>query len=624
MSSLWPDVRYAFRAARRSPLFATVAILSLALGIGANTAIFTLMDQLMLRQLPIKEPDQLVMLFQRGTHNGNNMGPRMHSYPMYQDLQQKAAPFSEVLCRRLVAGSVSVDNQTERVQMELVSGNFFTMLGVRAAAGRVFNSHDDDQTFMGHPVVVLSYDYWDTRFSRDPKIIGKKILVNNYPLTVVGVSAPGFAGLDPAISPQIRVPILMEPAMIPTWHWLHMDDRRSRWVQVFARLKAGYTIESARAPVQSLFHQIREYETTLPAARSWTAYSRDQFMHGTLSIEKADTGYSNLRNNFSTALIVLMCMVGLVLLIACANVANLLIARAFARQKEIAVRLSIGASRGQLVRQLLVESMVLSVAGGIAGILLAMTMTKGLLALIPAEGNPLLIQPLPDGRILLFTLAVTTLTGLIFGLVPALRASRPDLWTTLKDAVGSIAGQGGSLILRKGLVTAQVALSFLLLFGAGLFVRSLQNLKSVDTGFRDLDNLVTFQLAPALNGYDDARTVHFYQDVLDHVRAIPGVKSAGLASVSMLSGDEWDSSTAVEGHTFKDGEDMQLYMNSISPGYFQSMGIPILEGRDFDLRDMKQDSHVAIVNQKFARHFFGDKSAIGRHLGIGGNAKLGT
>ena len=624
MNSLWPDIRYAIRAMRRSPLFATVAIFSLALGIGANTAIFTLMDQIMLRPLPIKDPDQLVMLFQRGSHNGNNMGPRMHSYPIYQDIQQKAAPFSEVLCRRLVAASVSVDNQTERVQLELVSGNFFTMLGVRAAAGRVFNSQDDDRTFLGHPVVFLSYDYWDTRFSRDPKIIGKKILVNNYPLTVVGVSAPGFAGLDPAISPQIRVPILMEPAMIPTWHWLRMDDRRSRWVQVFARLKTGYTIESARAPLQGLFHQIREYEATLPAAKSWTAYSRDQFMRGTLSLEKADTGYSNLRNNFSTALIVLMCMVGLVLLIACANVANLLIARAFARQKEIAVRLSIGASRAQLMRQLLVESMLLSMIGGIAGIFLAMTMTEGLLALIPAEGNPLLIRPLPDARILLFTLGVTTLTGLIFGLVPALRASRPDLWTTLKDAVGSIAGQGGSLILRKGLVTAQVALSFLLLFGAGLFVRSLQNLKSVDTGFRDLDNLVTFQLAPALNGYDDARTVHFYQDVLDHVRAIPGVKSAGFASVSLLSGDEWDSSTSVEGHTFKDGEDMQLFMNSISPGYFQAMGIPILEGRDFDLRDMKGDAQVAIVNQKFARHFFGDKSAIGRHIGIGGSPKPTT
>ena len=215
---------------------------------------------------------------------------------------------------------------------------------------------------------------------------------------------------------------------------------------------------------------------------------------------------------------------------------------------------------------------------------------------------------------------------MIFGLVPALRASRPDLWTTLKDAVGSIAGSGGSLFLRKGLVTAQVALSFLLLFGAGLFVRSLQNLKSVDTGFRDLDNLVTFQISPALNGYDAPRTVHFYDELLAQIRAIPGVKSAGLASVALLSGDEWDSSTAVEGHTAKDGEDMQAFMNSVSPGYFQTMGVTIKEGRDFDRRDFKEDSHVAIVNESFARHYFGDKSAVGRHLGRGGGpgTKLDT
>src|SRR5438477_1850333 len=626
MTSLLPDLRYSLRAIRRSPLSASVAILSLALGIGANTAIFTLMDQLMLRQLPVRHPGQLVMLFQRGAHNGNNMGGRMHSYPIYQDLQQKAAPFSEVLCRRLISASVSLDNQTERVDAEMVSGNFFTMLGVKPAAGRLFNSQEDDRVFMGHPVVVLSYDYWDNRFARDPNIVGKKILVNNYPMTIVGVSGPGFAGLDPAVSPKIRVPILMKPAMVPQWFWLRPDDRRSRWVQVFARLKPGYTVESARPPVQALFHQIREYEATLPAAKSWSAYAREQFLRGTIHIEQAATGYASLRNRFSTALIVLMCMVGLGLLIACANVANLLIARAFARQKEIAVRLSIGASRGRLVRQLLVESMVLSIAGGLAGVILAAVMTRGLLALVPSEGNPLLIRAVPDPRILLFTLALTFLTGLIFGLVPALRASRPDLWTTLKDAVGSIAGTGGSLFLRRGLVTAQVALSFLLLFGAGLFVRSLQNLKSVDTGFRDLDNLITFQLSPALNGYDATRTVRFYQELLDHIHAVPGVKAAALASVALLHGDEWDSSTAVEGHQAKDGEDIQAFMNSISPGYFEALGIPILEGRDFDRRDMTDNSKVAIVNEKFARHYFGNKSAVGRHLGRGGGpgTKLDT
>jgi predicted permease len=618
MGSLVPNLRFAFRAIRRSPLFTSVAILSLGLGIGANTAIFSLMDQLMLRRLPVKDPQQLVMLYQEGNHNGNNMGSRMHSYPMYQDFQKKAAPFSEVLSRRLISTSVSVDNQTERVDAELVSGNYFTMLGVRPAAGRLFNSQEDDRVYMGHPVAVLSYDYWVNRFARDPRVVGKKILVNNYPMTIVGVSAQGFSGLDPAVSTQIRVPILMESATMPEWNWFQMDDRRTRWVQVFARLKPGYTPESARAPLQMLFRQIREYEATLPAAKDWSAYSRNEFLRGTIHVERAATGYSDLRNSVSTALVVLMCMVGLVLLIACANVANLLIARALARQKEIAVRLSIGASRGQLVRQLLTESLVLSFAGGAVGVFLAVAMTRGLLALVPTEGNPLLLRAEPDLRILLFTLGLTFLTGLIFGLLPALRASRVDLWTTLKDTVGTIGGSGGSLFLRKSLVTAQVALSFLLLFGAGLFVKSLQNLRATDTGFRSPDNLVTFQLSPALSGYDAPRTVHFYEELLDRLRAIPGVRSAALATVPLLHGWEWDSTTSVEGHPAKDGENMQAFMNSLSPGYFETMGIPLLEGRDFDRRDMKDESKVAIVNERFARHYFGNRSAVGRHIGRGG------
>jgi len=619
MTKILTDLRYSLRTLCRNPLFASVAVFSLALGIGANTAIFTLIDQIGLRRLPIKDPESLVMLYQQGRHNGSNMGSRMHSYPIYQDYQKKAVPLSEVLCRRLTDASISIDNQTERVEAEMVSGNFFAMLGVKAAVGRVFSSEEDDRVYQGHPVVVLSYDYWSTRFARDPQVVGKKILVNNYPMTIVGVSGAGFAGLDPAQSPSIRVPILMKSVMLPEWTWLKPDDRRARWVQVFARLKPGYTTKSAQAPLEGLFHQIREYEITLPAAAKWSAYSREQFLKGTLHVEKAATGYSNLRNEFSSALMVLMGMVGLVLLIACANVANLLIARAFARQKEISVRLSLGASRGRLIHQLLVESMVLSLAGGVAGIGLAYAGTRGLLALVPVEGNPLLIRPTPDGRILLFTLGVTILTGLIFGLVPALRASRWDLWTALKDTVGSVAGTGcGSVLLRKGLIVAQVALSFLLLFGAGLFVRSLQNLKTTDAGFHEMNNLVTFQLSPALIGYDAPRVVHFYQELLDRIRAIPGIRSAGLAEVPVLHGWEWDNSISVEGHQAKDGEDMQAFMNAISPGYFQTMGIRVLEGRDFDARDVKKNSKVAIVNRRFARHFFGDRSAVGRHLGSGG------
>ena len=622
MSGIASDFRFALRTLARSPLFTGVALLSLALGTGANTAIFSLMDQLMLRQLPVRNPEQLVMVYQQGNHNGSNMGYRMHSYPMYQDFQKKAEPFSEVICRRLMGASISADNQTELVRAEIVSGNYFSTLGVKPALGRVFNSTEDDQVYGGHPHVVLGHDYWMARFAGRRDVIGKKVLVNNHPMTVVGVSAAGFAGLDPALAPQIRVPIMMKAAMTPEWPWLDGGDRRSRWVQVFARLKPGFTAESAEAPLKVLFTQIRQDEMTLPAAKDWTAYSREQFMKGTVKVERADTGQSDLRRSFSSALIVLMCMVGLVLLIACANVANLLVARAVARQKEIAVRLALGASRWQLTRQLLVESLVLALAGGACGVVLATWMTRGLLALIPTEGgSPLLIRPEPDLRILLFALGVALLTGLIFGLVPALRLSRPDLWSTLKDVVGQVSGAGGAVFMRKGLVTVQVALSFLLLFGAGLFVRSLQNLKTTDTGFDQIDNLVTFRLAPAMNGYSAERVVQLYTDLLDNIRASPGVKAAGTAAVAVLSGDEWDSSMKVEGHTAKDGEDMQAFMNSVMPGYFEAMGVPLTDGRMFDRRDIHKDSKVAIVNQKFARHYFGEKSAVGRHLGQGNGPK---
>jgi len=610
------DIRLAFRGLVRSPLFSIVAVLSLALGIGANTAIFTLIDQMILRKLPVKNPDELVMLYQQGPHSGSNMGPRMHSYPIYREYQQRAEPLAEVVARRLVSTSVSIDNQTERLDAEMVSGNYFTMLGVGPAVGRVFNSADDDQVYQGHPSVVLSYDYWMRRFAGDRGVVGKKVLVNNYPMTIVGVSAAGFAGLDPVRSPQIRVPILMKPVIVPEWDWVRIDDERTRWVQVFARLKPGHTIESALAPLQGLFLQIRQHEMTLPGAKSWSPYLRERFMQGRLVVERAAMGYSSLRNDFSTPLLVLMSMVGLVLLIACANVANLLIARAFMRQREVAVRLSLGASRGQLMRQLLVESLLLSFVGGALGLLVAVGLTRTLISFIPTDGRPLLIETAPDWRVLAFTFALSLATGIVFGLLPAWRASRPDTWSTLKDTVGAVAGAGGHLYLRKGLVAAQVALSFLLLFGAGLFVRSLDNLRTTDTGVV-MDNLVTFRVAPALSGYSNERATAFYQQLLERLRGGAGVTAVGMAGVSILSGDEWDSTMSVEGHQAKDGEDMQAFMNALSPGYFETMGIRFLEGRDFTPLDAKRESTVAIVNRRFAEHFFPGQSALGRHLGRG-------
>ena len=615
MTRILSDLKFAFRNLGRARLFTLVAVASLALGIGANTAIFTLLDQLLLRLLPVRDPEQLVMIWTTGPHIGSNRGPHMASYPMYQDFQQKAQAFSSVFCRRETTLSVSFGGRTERIDGELVSGNYFQALGVKAALGRVLTPEEDDRVYKGHPVVVLSYPYWVTRFAADPQVIGQKMTVNDYPMTIVGVSAAGFNGLDPARAPQIRVPIQMKPLMTPGWD--EIGDRRSQWVQMFARMKPGYTLESAKASLQPLLMQTLRYEAQLKEMKDVTPFLMKQFFQRKVLMESAGNGFSQTRRNYGTALIVLMCMVGLVLLIACFNVANLLVARAVARQKEIAVRLAVGASRWQLLRQLLIESLVLSVAGGVAGMLLAVAMIRTLLALLPEGDAPLMLHANPDVRVLAFNGALAVLTGLLFGVAPALQSLRLDLWNALKDVVGAVSGTGGSVRLRKILVTAQVAFSFLLLAGAGLFVRTLINLRQTDAGFHDIDRLITFQIDPALNGYSKQRMEDFYGRLLFGVRATPGVKSAAYTIVSVLSGDEWDSTMSVENHQNKDGEDLQAFMNGVSSDYWPTMGLKRIAGRDFNAGDDNEKHKVAIVNQSFATHFFGDRNPLGRHVAFG-------
>ena len=564
MGSLRNDLRFALRTFRRSPLFTAVAVLSLALGIGANTAMFTLIDQLMLRLLPVRDPEQLVMLWTTGPHLGNNRGSRAASYPMYQDFQAKAPAFSHVFCRYLNPVSIAFDGRTERVNAELVSGNYFDALGVRPALGRVFTPEQDDRLYKGHPSVVLSYDYWMNRFAGDPRDPRPQDARQQLPDGSGWRFGGGIHGPRPSRSPQIRVPIQMKPLVTPGWDAI--GDRRSQWIQMFARMKPGYTVESASASLQPLLKQILQDELTQEQLRETSAYNRDRFLRRTVKLEPAAAGYSDLRQSYSTALIVLMCMVGLVLLIACSNVANLLIARAVSRQKEIAVRLSVGASSRQLLRQLLLEALLLSVAGGLFGLLLAVWTTRALLRFLPSDTTTIVLRAEPDWRVLAFSAVLVLVTTVVFGLAPSIQALRVDLWNTLKDAGGAVAGHARSVRLRKVLVVAQVALSFLLLCGAGLFVKSLTNLRNVNSGFHDLENLITFQLDPALNGYNVPRLQAFYRQLLENIRATPGVKSASYASIPLLHGYEWDSGMSVEGHQAKDGEDMQAYMNSIAPG----------------------------------------------------------
>jgi len=445
--------------------------------------------------------------------------------------------------------------------------------------------------------------------------------VNSYPMEIVGVAAPGFAGLDPAASPQLWVPIQMKPLMTPGDD--DLGNRRSHWVQVFARLKPEYTVESARASLQPLFHQILEQELGEPELNRFSEFDRNRFMRRTAAVETAATGYSWMRERYTTALIVLMAMAGLILLVACSNVASLLIARAVARQKEIAVRLAIGASRKTLMGHLLVESTLLSLAGAALGLVLAGWATAGLLSMLPGGGDTLLLRAEPDLRILLFSIAVALVTGVLFGLAPAMQATKLDLFAALKQAAGAMAGSGGSARLRKSLVTAQVALSFLLLMGAGLFTRTLINLKNAPTGFEGIGKLITFQVDPAKLGYSVPRIRSFYEDMLRDIRATPGVSSAGYSVVPVFQGYHWSGPFSVEGHQAKDGEDTNAHKNIISPGYLQTMGLRLLAGRDFDGRDRfrggdaQQMPSVALVNRSFAEHFFGNESPLGRHIGQG-------
>ena len=616
MATLLQDLRYAVRTLRKSPLFVSVAVLSLALGIGANTAIFTLINQLILQYLPVRHPEELVLLTARGHHYGSNSGPNALSYPMYQDFRAKNQVFQGMFCRHGEDMSATLEGRTELVATEMVSGNYFPVLGVGAALGRVFNASDDLMQG-GHPLAVLSFGYWKTRFGGDRGVIGKRIVVNGYPLTILGVSEQGFNGVEPGYSPQIRIPITMQDSMPPGQTFHQLNDRRRRFIQVFGRLKPGMTIERAKAGMQPLFHQILEMEVREEAFAKASPYSKKEFLSMWMDVLPGSKGRSQLRQQFSKPLLALMAIVGLVLLIACSNLANLLIARASSRQKEIAVRLALGASRWRLIRQLLVESILLSLTGGGAGLLLAMWMDRALIRFQPAGVWGITLSATPDAAVLIFTLLVSLLTGLIFGLVPGLQTTRPELATTLKDEAGSVAG-GASAGLRKSLVVAQVALSLLLLVGAGLFLQSLSNLKELHPGFQT-HNLVTVAVEPTLNGYKPDWARQYYRQLTERLEALPGVKSVAFAVIPVLVDNEWDNWVTIEGYTAKQGEIPDPHMQFCSPRFFETLKIPILLGRDFTIKDGQGAPKVGIVNDKFAKRYFGDANPLGRHVGFGGD-----
>ena len=614
MRTLGQDFQYAFRMLLKSPGFASIAILSLALGIGANTAIFSLLDQLLLRALPVREPGRIVQLAARGSHHGNDWGMNMMSYPMYRDFRDQAEVFDGVIGRRAFHTNLGHDGTLERAVVELVTGNYFAVLGVPAALGRTL-SPDDDRQVLGHPVVVLSYDYWRSRFGADPGILNRTVAINNAPFTVIGVAEAGFQGMEVGTASQMFAPMLMQERIVPGQKLL--EERRTRFINVFARLKPGVAPESAKAAVQPLYHAIIEGEVREAAFARAATESKEAFLRSTMDVFPGGTGTGYLRLQLATPVYVLMGLVAFVLLIACANVANLQLARATARGKELAIRLAMGASRWRIVRQLLVESVVVALLAGAAGLLMGRWVLSGLLSLRPPDTSSLTIRAAIDPRMLAFNFGMAALVGVLFGLAPALQATRPDMAGTLKDQATAVAG-GAHARFRKALLVVQVSLSLVLLIGAGLFVNSLRNLRKLHPGFQ-AENLLMFGVDPTSAGYDVARVKEFYRRLDERLAALPGVLSVGEASMALVGGDEWDSIITVEGHDRNTNSRAWTFMNLISPNYFGSLGARLVAGRDFRWDDSNPDRKVCIVNRRLVQEYFPKGDAVGRHIGMGGD-----
>ncbi|HWY48215.1 MAG TPA: ABC transporter permease [Bryobacteraceae bacterium] len=612
MINPFEDVRYALRGLRKSPMFTIVALLSLGLGIGANTAVFSLMDQALLRSLPVKHPEQLVLFSAKGPRRGqvNTSYGDIYtfSYPMYRDFRDGNQVFSGVLARFPISFSASWHDQTERIYGDLVSGNYFDVLGVHAAIGRTFTPEEDRRPG-ANPVVVLSYGYWKGRFGGDPGVLNQTILLNAHPMTIVGIAQPGFKGVGVGEAPDVFVPMMMRNQMSPLMN--DLENRRSMWLNIFGRLKPGISLQQAEAALNTSWRPILELEAK---DLNFSPRLREQFLNRHLSLLEGRKGISAASSQISSAIVVLMCMVGLLLLIACANVANLLIARATARQREISIRLAMGASRMRLVRQWLVESLLLALGGGMLGMLVAEWTGEALLKFLPSDQSMLGISSQPDQRVLLFALALSVVTGVLFGIVPSLQATKAELASTLKDQAAAVLGGGRShLRLRKSLVVTQVALSLMLLIGAGLFARSLYNVKNIDAGFHT-DHLISFAVQPSLSGYSQERMRALFEQLQQNIARLPGIRAASLAEVTLLSGDNEDTSIQIEGYQAKEDEDMVVAQNKIGPGFFATLGIPLLAGRDFTNADGPKAPLTVIVNERLAKHYFGDENPIGRRI----------
>ena len=599
--ALWQDLRYAVRMLARSPGFAAVAVIALALGTGANTSIFSLLDAVMLRALPVREAEQLVQLQglrPQGRVNWN------FSYSAYRDYCEQNQVFSGLLAYSTIPLSLSGGSGVaERIHGQLVSGNFFEVLGVDAIRGRTFLP-EEDQTPGTHPVAVISSGFWQRRFAGDPAIVGKTVTLNNLDFTIVGVTPSHFNGVVRGFKADLWLPMMMHARAMPDLPPDAFSRRGLSWLYIIGRLKPGVTLTQATAHVETLGRQLD--------------HANNREVEERLTLTPGDKGATWLLHDFSTPLTMLMAVVGLVLLIACANVANLLLARASARRKEIAIRLALGAGRRRLVSQLLTESGLLALMGGAVGLLVATWANDFWLWLKPADlFLPVTVESRLDGRVLGSTLLLSLLTGMVFGLAPALQASKLDFMTALKASTATLPGGRRRFDLRHLLVIAQVALSLVLLVGAGLFARSLRRMQAVDVGFTP-ESVLVAALDLSLHGYDSSRGREFYRLLLERTRSLPGVKSATLAATVTPSpgGTRMEDRAEIGGRAGRT-EIIEVELNNVGPGYFMTLNVPLLRGRDFTAQDRQGAPPVAVINGTMARRLFPNEDPIGKRIRFG-------
>jgi predicted permease len=611
------NLKLAIRALRKSPFVTVVAVLSLALGIGANTAIFSLFHQLILRSLPVQDASRLVNISAPGPKPGsqscNQAGDCdvVLSYPMYRDLERVQQPFTGIAAHRLFGANLSYRGQTLSGEGVFVSGSYFPVLGMQPALGRLLGP-DDDRTIGESPVVVLSHGWWQSRFGADPNVLNDTIIVNGQSLTIVGVAPRDFIGTTLGARPQVFVPITLRGLLQPGFEGF--QDRRQYWIYSFARLKPEISLEQAKSAINTPYRQIVT-DVEAPLQKGMSDQTMARFKAKGLELEDGWRGQSSIHGEARTPLLLLLGVTALVLLIACANIANLLLARAAGRANEMAIRLSIGASRIQLIGQLLLESCLLAVLGGLAGLLVARWTVDFIASVLPDEAAATMPSSI-DTNVLLFAAALTVGTGILFGLFPALHSTRPDLASTLKGQAGQPSGARSAQRFRTTLATAQIALSMTLLACAGLFTKSLLNISRVDLGIRT-ENVVTFGISPELNAYKPERSRQLFVRLEEELSALPGVTGVTTALVPLLAGNNWGSDVRVEGFQSGPDIDSNARFNEVGPGYFRTMGVPLISGREFTPADVVGSPKVAIVNEAFAKKFNLGRDAVGKRMGSG-------